>query len=504
VNAPRQPIDDCETKRGFLALQLHQDCWEVFTHRDCQHNQLRSIYQRVLMPVPVPSRQALLEVREAMMSFAYDIGGVADCSLDEVVSYYPKKKQKKYAEALAELKSVGLIDRDRQISAFIKSERLKISEKDGDPRMIQFRSVKFNLALGRFTRPIEKRLYEVTWLGEKVVMKGYNERDRATCMWRAWQKYANPTAMAFDLSRWDAHCSVELLKVVHEFYLQLNPSAEFADLLTVQLDNKCRTRDGWVYTAPGGVMSGDMTTALGNCVMLCAMVIALMKRLDLELSFLDDGDDHCIIGEEDDVRKYAEQAPQWFEMCGHSLKVEGFAQEFHKILFCQNKPTRCEGRWTLSPDPRKVLSTAFVAPRPSSGMPLEMIHAYLAEIWYMRAILHQGVPILGPLFSRLARETRHLRKDRVHDVWTNMHFLVERLGYDGRSKISPIEIDPEARWICEENYGFSVDEQIVLENMRVPLPAPEDYTRVHRLHQLAQGRIEHSWGLDCGNLLKIA
>lgn len=69
--------------------------------------------------------------------------------------------------------------------------------------------------------------------------------------------------------------SVQALKWEHSIYNAMFRSDELAELLGWQLTNKgfARTTDGLIkYEVKGCRMSGDMNTALGNCMIMCALV----------------------------------------------------------------------------------------------------------------------------------------------------------------------------------------------------------------------------------------
>lgn len=525
------PIEQCTTSKGFWALQLDERFWTIHSHRPCQHNELRALYQRVLMPVLTPNQSAIVQVGATMKNYADLIEHntrsttppsnsraveashsivIPGCPIDHdflVEKCFPVAKRGAYRRALQDLRLAPLKPGDAFVTGFVKAEKLKIVEKDGDPRLIQFRSQRFNLELGAYTRAIEKQLYNLrNDRGERFIVKGLCEYKRAQLMHRAWLSYENPAAMAFDLSRWDAHCSEALIDQLHQFYLRLCPSPHFKTLLQYQRHNKGRTQGGWRYSTRGGVMSGDMTTALGNCVMLCAMVDTLIDRLGLRgrLTLIDDGDDHCLIGNLPDVQRYAAAAPDWFALLGHDLKVEGFATDFCDILFCQHHPILLpNGSYKLMPDPKKVLSTSFYIPgaKYKTLSEAKIARAYLHEVWYTRAILHSGMPILGPLFWHLARSAHDWREQhwdsnmkRTVDwstAWKNQpanaqvpaHIQNARLNIRlgaSKDKFPSYCVEPscEARVQVAQVYGISIDEQLYFESMRLggAIPSPKHIT----------------------------
>lgn len=510
------PIEHCESTKGFYALDFGEKFWHLNSHRPCAHNELRALYQRVLMPVISPNLAAIAAVREQLMLYAdqiesnmrpcktsyvvesplvYALGliepkkavevGGCPIQLDQLVEHgFPIHKRRAYRRALNDLQQAPFRERDAYVTGFVKAEKLKIMEKDGDPRLIQFRSQRFNLVFGSYTRAIEKYFYQLRdEFGLRFITKGLCERKRAQLLQRAWDRYEDPVAMAFDLSRWDAHCSVPLLKAVHDFYLRLCPEPQFAALLQHQLHNTGFTNSGWRYKSPGGVMSGDMTTALGNCLMLCGMVHALMRRLGLtdRLTLVDDGDDHCIIGNRADVERYATAASRWFEFVGHDLKVEGFAENFSDIKFCQHHPIHTVDGYQMMPDPGKVLATSSVVPGARYKTPEDrrFARAYLAEVWNARAVMHVGMPILGPYFYNLAKAVNSWRSYKGESILSLQQVhnirLAIRLGASRRRfPMTKVEPTIQGRLEVARVYGFTIDEQLSLEQTRlgVEIPSP--------------------------------
>jgi hypothetical protein len=44
---------------------------------------------------------------------------------------------------------------------------------------------------------------------------------------------------------------------------------------------------------------------------------------------------------------------------GHEVTIENITSEYRSIVFCQQRPVKLANRWTLSPDPYKVISGCF-------------------------------------------------------------------------------------------------------------------------------------------------
>lgn len=94
----------------------------------------------------------------------------------DVVMTYPGSKRRLYHQAMLELRTDGLKKRDCILSMFVKADRITL-EKHKDPRAIQHRHPKYNLAFQSFVKPLEHHVYSNLLLGysnTRVVAKGLN------------------------------------------------------------------------------------------------------------------------------------------------------------------------------------------------------------------------------------------------------------------------------------------------------------------------------------------
>jgi hypothetical protein len=111
--------------------------------------------------------------------------------------------------------------------------------------------------------------------------------------------YPDVVVVGLDASKFDQHVGTHLLKWEHGIYEHLYPGdGALADILREQL----RTRgiilcdDGIIkFRVPGSRCSGDMNTALGNCLIMTAMVITYCRQRSIACSIIDNGDDCLII-----------------------------------------------------------------------------------------------------------------------------------------------------------------------------------------------------------------
>ncbi|USL85435.1 MAG: hypothetical protein [Ixodes ricinus noda-like-virus 1] len=520
----------------------HLGFWRLSTHRNCVHNEIRACRGRVIKETnpPDPECVKVLRMRAVQLAqlVAHQVRPIRGYM--QLIELFPSTKRPGYRRALRNLLNCNLQPKDWMIKAFVKSEKLKIAERDGDPRMIQARSMSFNLEFGLYTRALEKALSHLEdplaasiGINLPMIAKGKNLQERACILRQMWDVMDHPVALSLDLSRWDMHVGPELISVMHAFYLTLQDDSYFRFLLSKQLKNTAVTQNNLRYKNPAGVTSGDMTTALGNCVAVIAiletirsillasadeieerisgrparptlkcyrlgamaqtgtvsrsseslflklnrMITSYLQENDrprrilceraLPMLFFDDGDDHVFLVEKELAPLMKEVLPVWWSGVGHELKVEGETDEFHQILFCQHKPFPTEYGWVMSPDPAKVLATSTVL----TGNNMKQPREYLKTVWTARALLHQGVPVMGPTFQCWSRKmwfVGQLSQERMaRDVqglynllkWNKLLYV--RSGINNR-------ITPEQRLVFYQQWGITPDQQKELEMCMPP------------------------------------
>lgn len=541
--------------------------WKIRMHKSCQHNEVRAARGRVLgwTPSMAADVEGLLESQIPVIQACMDPVTPIPDHQTLVNNYLPQKKAKLYNKALQSLQAEPLKERDWRIKAFVKAEKLKIEEKDGDPRMIQARSPRFNIELGLFTRAVEKNLYSLVdpqlakmGIRQKVIAKGMNQWERAKVMREMWDSFKTPRSISFDLSRWDQHVGTPLLRVMHKWYNNLVTNKWFQYLLSKQLVNKAMTEKGLVkYSVQGGVMSGDMTTALGNCVAVVVILLtfrALLKELAGEIAYgntsemsrkaprlcvvmkhllsnalstnpelmkelannpiwfkvLDDGDDHVIMTEQKFVPVITAMSSFYWRMAGHELKIEGVVKEFHLIEFCQTKPHKVGNKWVMMPDPRKVLATSGMVSRGN----LPFLRPYLKTVWLARAYLHQGQPVLGNFFHLAAKGlngpllSRAQFEKNVSGLDYNLKHAMRRKeeiaeDVEVELKMPPLHvITPEQRLMCWEQWGLTPNQQVEMEKTRLKPPGNTQILQRSLLVKTGKGLKEYLTSANIQTLLK--
>lgn len=286
----------------------------------------------------------------------------AKLTWDQFLAQYSGRKRAMNEAAVLSLAARPLRRSDAFVDTFVKAEWVSMS-KDGPPRMIQPRSRRFNCYIGRWIKAIEHKVYEALnkMLGGVVVAKGLNAEERASALRTHWVSLKDPVAVLLDVSRFDQHVNLESLEWEHSVYEWFFPGdREFAKLLSWMRTNigYARTRDGTVkYRLKGKRMSGDMSTALGNVLLMTAILVSFLQKglPSGTWRILDDGDDCALLLERSQVERCKSQLPDWYRSHGFKLKIEQVTDVFEQISFCQSSPVFSRGRWLMVRNPKPAL-----------------------------------------------------------------------------------------------------------------------------------------------------
>jgi len=273
---------------------------------------------------------------------------------------YSGRKQQVYLAAEESLVSRPVEPRDAYVKTFVKAEKINFTQKgDPAPRVIQPRSPRYNVSVGRFLKPFEKALCEGfrRMEGYPVILKGMNANDVGTTLRKHWDSYRCPVAVGLDASRFDQHVSVQALEWEHGVYNAVFRDKELARLLRWQLHNvgNGRARDGFVrYKVDGCRMSGDINTGMGNCLLMSSIVLAYCQQAGLDVRLANNGDDCVLIMEKRDLPKL-DRIDKWFLEFGFTLTREDTVSTFEQIEFCQAHPVWVGDGWRMCRNPFTAL-----------------------------------------------------------------------------------------------------------------------------------------------------
>lgn len=445
---------------------------DVFNHHPCGCNEEIAIRNRVIGEVPLPTVEGLDIMRLGLEAIVRHLPKTTAISYGEVLAPFSGQRKAKYSRAVDRVLEWGFSARMAGCTMFIKNEKLMPLKVNPDPRAIQFRDPRFCVEISRYLKPIEKHLYELHGVAgsslppDRLVGKGLNQVERAMTLLRKVSRFARPVVLSLDLSRFDQHVAAEVLRMEHAVYLRCNNDPYFAWLLSLQVHNLVRTASGWRYRTNGKRMSGDMNTALGNCILMIMMVVGFClkhlptKRWDL----FDDGDDCLLIVEEEDLRTVLETAPPTFLSFGQELKIEKIARSFAAISWCQSSPIEyLPGKWKFVRDPVKAMSSALVTNKFKTS--LKGRNRLMATIGLGELILNLGVPVLQEFAVAIIRNAQGARwyDDRSYYNYPVLREM-KMFGMRQIRMMCPAQITDEARLSFSRAFGISIDYQYAIES----------------------------------------
>jgi len=318
-------------------------------HNSSLSNLARGVLTRVLMVKGKPTPKPLDGIFSSRLRYFRNLlikrfNSTTPVSRQEFVEYYAGRKKTIYQQAVDSLAYRSIERKDATIRAFVKAEFINCDDKpDPDPRVISPRDPRYNVEVGRYLRPVEHRIYSgiARIFGDTTVLKGFNSQQTGKIFQDKWNSFRKPVAIGLDASRFDQHVSVDALRWEHSVYNSIYKSPELRKLLSWQLNNKVvgYCRDGKLkYTTEGCRMSGDMNTALGNCLIMCALVHCYLSSKGIKGSLANNGDDCTVILEQRDLLKFQDGLQEWFLEMGFSMKVEDPVYDLEGIEFCQTHP----------------------------------------------------------------------------------------------------------------------------------------------------------------------
>jgi hypothetical protein len=438
-------------------------------HNNNIENLQRAILERVFLVkgdsgFQTPPKPDALMLLQRLKNF-YEHFSCKDLSTtpytsSEFLATYWGRKRSAYERALQSLKDKTFAVSDAKIRAFVKAEKTNLSAKQNPaPRVIQPRDIRFNATIGPYIKKIEYKIYHeiANIFGATTVSKGLNNRDLGNLIQQKWNQFDKPIAIGLDASRFDQHVSLEMLKWEHSIYRLFYPHDPlFEELLRLQLVNHGIgvADNGMItYVVEGCRMSGDMNTALGNCLIMCAMIYAYMSTKNVKYELVNNGDD-CVLFLENDAFHKLHDLSAWFFQMGFTMKVEKPVFLIEHVVFCQTQPVWDGTQYIMVRDPRIVLTKDLI-----SFLPLSGENDWKAQC---QAISDSGVatyghiPILGQFYSWLDMKVKPYENI---DFFSGLHTGARGLSYklrvpDDDCRVSfwrAFDIIPE-RQIEVENY----------------------------------------------------
>jgi len=391
---------------------------EFGIHDHCLSNVERGILERVFFrngtAVPRPQVGEFRRVMgPSLRRLKRMLRKRSPISVDQFVDCYKGKRHTIYSQAAERFGRDGVRRGDGYLNTFVKAEKINFTKKkDPAPRVIQPRSPVYNVAVGRYLKPLEHDLYRALdkLCGGPTVMKGRNANGTGAAIAEMWEQFDDPVGIGADASRFDQSVSPEALQWEHSLYLYLyNNDPELAKWLTWQIDNRgyARTPDGVVhYRVQGSRMSGDMNTGSGNVLIMCCIVWSFFQGLRVggkrvKWRLANNGDDCVIVVERRNTELVNSEFPAFCATLGFKMEMEKPVDTLEEVEFCQTHPVCVNGSWRMVRNLESTLAKDLVSTKP--------IHNEQSWNYFRGAIgdcgeaLATGVPIYQNFYQYLKR-----------------------------------------------------------------------------------------------------
>lgn len=390
-------------------------------------------------------------------------------SPEQFVQMYQGRKRTIYENALPEFYATGVQKKHAVSCAFVKCEKVNPTKA---PRCIQPRHPVYNIGLGCYLKQNEHHLYhgisEVFEDELPVVMKGLNVRQTAEVIREKWDSIGECAAIGLDATKFDMHVSESMLKWEHSIYKVLhNGCPELSRLLRMQVDNKgvgyCD--DGKLtYQVKGRRFSGDMNTALGNCIIMCGMVWEYCRQKEINVRFINNGDDCVVFMSRECVPRFQEGLDEWFMELGFRMTVEEPVYNMAEIEFCQMHPILTGEGWTMvrNIEVAREKDSLSIIPLTSEKMFRKWIYA----VGECGLALTSGVPVFQEMYTMYMRSGEPSNIDR-HPAMASGARMMARGLQSKRAVVVPM-----ARVTFFEAWGITPDQQCAMEEYYMDMVLP--------------------------------
>jgi len=415
-----------------------------------------------LLPAPEPTKEHVLNgLKSFTRKLMESSSPVTALTLEEVVETYSGRKRTIYEQAKKDLDHKPVSREDAYSAAFVKVEKGNTAKA---PRCIQPRKPRYNLSLGRYIKPLEHKLYR--WIARvfgdgPTVMKGYNVDQVARIARGKWNSFKRPVGVGLDAKRFDMHVNSALLGWEHQLYLKVFKNCpELRRLLRWQMYNRgggyCD--DGKLfYKVKGKRFSGDMNTACGNCLIMCGLVWTYALERGIHVKLINNGDDCFVFMEAEDLAGFMEGLSEWFYAYGLRMTVEQPVYDFQLMEFCQMRPVRVNGVWTMVRNIMTALAKDTMCIMP--GESETGIRKWLYSVGQCGLALCRGVPIMESFYNAYVRNGVDDKGKMSQAVFMQTGMRMLSRGMDSRGRC----IDNQSRYDVYVAWGITPDEQVALE-----------------------------------------
>nr|CBA35009.1 RNA-dependent RNA polymerase, p82 [Beet black scorch virus] len=421
-----------------------------------------------LAPTPKPTPGVYAKLSRFHDLVSANLTSTTRLTYEQFLGFYSGRKLERYQQAVESLAIRPIGVQDAWLSTFVKAEKLNISAKpDPAPRVIQPRSPRYNVEVGRFLRHAEEHLFDAInrVYGGRTVFKGLNADQAGMEMQAMWQEFDNPVGIGMDASRFDQHVSKEALEFEHKIWLSMYHGSDrktLAKLLGMQIHNRglARCPDGEIrYTVEGCRMSGDINTSSGNCYIMCATVHNYCSRLGVKrFRLANNGDDCMLVVEAKDEARVRQGLIEYYRELGFTMKVEPTVYELEHLEFCQTRPVLVDGAYRMVRNLHQGMSKDLHSLHDLGSR--KAAEAWVSAVGSGGRVMNDGVPVLKSFFMQFplsaAPKTKSDMSIALQEDWK---YKFNRTGCF--RNLAPT---PQSRYSFWRAFGVLPDEQIALEN----------------------------------------
>lgn len=443
-------------------------------HNNSFANVRRGLVERVffiendskkLVPAPQPVAGCFAQLTKFRKLLGYRLGPHSRVSPQKFAEFYTGRRRTIYDQAVESLATRRVERRDSFLKTFVKAEKINLNRKtDPAPRVIQPRNVRYNVEVGRFLRPLEHHMYRAVddIFGAPTIIKGYTVEQIGEIVQNAWNQFESPVAIGFDMKRFDQHVSAQALKWEHSVYLDAFHNDEYLrELLSWQIDNRgtAFASNGIIkYKKQGCRMSGDMNTAMGNCLISCAIVYAFLQKHSLKARLMNNGDDCVLIFDRQQADLVGlKMADHWLEF-GFQCILEAPSTIIEEIEFCQMRPVLVGDKYIMVRDPKVTLAKDSY----SIGAWNSINHAkkWVNAVGQCGISLTGGIPVVQAYYDCFIRNTTGVNGSSIlRDVSFASGF--RNLAKGGKRVKTHVSDDTRMSFYLA--FGISPDRQIAME-----------------------------------------
>lgn len=441
-------------------------------------------------PAPAVS---MADVRDKLGEFGRLVYAGPKCvpmTPEELLGTYSGRKRTIYENAYDSLCSTPVTRADALIKAFVKVEKANVGKA---PRCIQPRNPRYNFRVGQFVKPIEHRIYRriAKIYGDgPTVMKGYTVEGVAKVMRGKWDSFHDPVAVGLDATKFDMHVSVEMLRWEHSVYEAMYGGSPYLrKLLSWQRSNKGvgYAEDGKLrYKVAGKRASGDMNTALGNCLIMCGLVWRYSRDRGVPTKLVNNGDDCVVFMERSDLERFSAGLDDWFLRMGFRMTVEPAVSDFEAIEFCQMRPIHTQRGWVMV---RNIPTALRKDTMCTMKLDQESVRKWIGAVGECGLALCAGVPVMQAFYLAYCRSG--VKWGKMANA-PQMDTGLSRMRGDLKSR--EVVVTDRARLSCYIAWNITPDEQVALEEHYNgwTFEASPDATEEHNIPVVLDG-IGVSW-----------